>query len=140
MNILNFIIIDKPLRSTKYNLETNMFAMEGEVYIPLETPVPIIQKGVGCVGIGMVSELNITKSSTMIYFSSTKISESAEKAYYDLYRNQISTGNQNMYSNQEDVVIPGLARGMKTTTKSNRNNKPTHKSLMNYGDDDYHWD
>ena len=139
MQILNFIVIDGSLRSFRDG-KGYAFTLSGENYIPLATPIPIIQKGHGCVGIGMVEELNITQTSTTIYFKAEEVSDNSAKAYYNLYRNQISVSSNTDYSGQEDTLIPGMARGIRPSVNINDNSikdkksrrENTHKSLMDY--------
>ena len=146
MDILSFIVIDgKPQYVGEHeNKDVYSHTLEGEVYIPLETPIPIIRRGSGCIGIGLVVELTITKTSTTIVYSMSNISEVNAKAYYDLYRNQATASNTDGY--QEDVVIPGMMRNVgnvpkpKKSGNNKRNSNKSHRSLMDYPsvfDDDY---
>lgn len=141
MNILNFIVIEgKP----QYYGETNdedaySFTAQGECYIPLETPVPIIKRGSGCIGIGLVLQLEITKTSTTIIYTVSDISETNAKAYYDLYRNQATASNSEEYN--EDTIIPGMMRtatSMPRPKKSDydigKRKQNSHKSLLDYDD------
>lgn len=107
MNILNFIVIDDKQHYYDDN-DLYSFTAQGECYIPLETPVPIIRRGIGCIGIGLVAELKITRTSTTIIYSISDISEMSARAYYDLYRNQATASNTEEY--REDVIIPGMMR------------------------------
>lgn len=116
MQIMNFIVVhDKP-KGKKYTVD-------GEVYIPLGRPVPIIQVGVGCIGIGIVQELLMRETATEITFELSKdISKEAKTAYYNLYRNQISTGSssEDKYATQ-DAIIPGAMKNIRNSGSSNVN-------------------
>lgn len=138
MKILNFIVVEG---NPEYYGDVNgedmySFTTQGECYIALETPVPVIKRGKGCIGIGVVTKLTITKTSTTIVYSIADVSEASSKAYYDLYRNQATASNSEEY--QEDVVIPGMMRGTKVTPRPKISDYDTprrpnkHKSLMDY--------
>jgi hypothetical protein len=104
MRVLNFIVLEDKIRKSGFH----DVAVSGEVYIPLETVVPVICKGVGCVGVGVVQRLHISKSSTTIEFElETNISKESKRAYYDLYRNHSSSDYENDPYENSDTVIPG---------------------------------
>ena len=153
MNIMHFIVIDDSLKS-KRMVSSNRYhhTLNGEVYIQPETPVPVIQKGKGCIGIGMVSELRITASSTTIIFEVRETTESNMEAYYALYRNQISVTPSSDSYDESDVIIPGAIRSVsgngsdyKPSKGSNKDiyGEPRRKnrSILDIADDDeeYHW-
>lgn len=108
MNILGFIVVDeRNMRNGK-----NSYTITGENYIPCNTPVPVIAKGKGCIGIGMVNSLLITATSTKIDFTLEKdISKAKKEAYYGLYRNTVTVGNTNDDPYESDTVIPGAMAG-----------------------------
>lgn len=113
MKILNFIEVTRALSDGGYSV-----AVTGECYIPCETPVPVIQKGKKCIGIGIVRSLTITAESTDISFNlSTNVSKEKKQAYYDLYRNNVSaiTNSDDPYENT-DQIIPGAMVGKKNRT------------------------
>ena len=145
MKITNFIVLDDRVgRMSEYRHTVN-----GEVYIPLETSVPVIVKGVGCIGLGMVIEINMTKASTTFTFTMSKVGRDAADAYYSLYKNQISmTDTEDVYD-QSDVIIPGMmASTTKSTPKPKRSSnydsplyegRRSGSSLLDYMEDDPHW-
>lgn len=108
MKVLQFIVIESNHGSGTYE-----HTVTGECYIPCNTPVPIIRKGHGCIGIGVVKSLLITAESTRIEYDSREISKEKKKAYYDLYRNNMSVSDvEDPYANT-DQVIPGAMVGKK---------------------------
>ena len=150
MRITNFIVLDDvPNRKHEYHHTVN-----GEVYIPLETTVPVIQKGYGCIGLGMVTEIVMRKDSTTIIFTMSKVGKDAADAYYSLYKNQVTMSDSNDVYDQSDVVIPGMmASTAKSTPKPKRSSSSNYNSplyggkrynssggsLLDYVEDDPHW-
>ena len=135
MQIATFIVLDDPLKGYS---KTQSRTVNGEVYYPLETPMPIILKGKGCIGIGMVNEMTISTSSTTIVFVASKISDNDANAYYALYRNQVSVSSNtssDLYE-QSDAIIPGM---MTSINRKQHQPEPRrrNRSLMDYVDDDY---
>lgn len=116
MQIKNFIVVDDLEKARR----KGKCAFNGEVYIPIGTSIPVIHKGRGCIGIGVVHQLIISSESTTVSFSlETNISDTSKRAYYDLYRNQNTMSESgDMYDNS-DVVIPG-AIGSISASKSPR--------------------
>ena len=104
MQIKNFIVVDDLDKARR----KGKCAFNGEVYIPIGTAIPVIHKGRGCIGIGVVHQLVISEGSTVVSFSlETEVSENNKCAYYDLYRNQNTMSNNNDMYDNSDVVIPG---------------------------------
>ena len=143
MKFSTFIVVDDPLRGYSRPQERTM---NGEVYFPLETPMPIILKGKGCIGIGMIHKMTITKSSTTIKFEATKINDNDANAYYALYRNQVSVSDNTDSYDQTDVIIPGMVSSVKPR-KANIEDDYDYRRRRNRGildiandDDDFDWD
>lgn len=86
------------------------YTVPGTKVYPLMVPIPVIKKGTGCIGLGMVSAVSMTVDSTTIEFTLTAISTENAKSYYNLYRNVISNSDSDAAYGDEDMVIPGLAR------------------------------
>ena len=148
MKIATFVVVDDKLSSRRGEY---VYTVNGDVIYPLETPLPVIQRGKGCIGVALVNSSTRTKSSTTINFAMSKVSKTEADAYYTLYRNQISMSNseEDAYENASDMVIPGMmtSAGVKPkTTRDNRNSsrtygtKPRSLSDIYEDDDDYHWD
>lgn len=111
MKLLQFIVVDEQLRDGK-----NLFTVTGECYMPVGKQYPVIRRNSGCIGLGTVKSVLITQNSTEIEFNLTRdISKETKKAFYDLYRNNVSVhdSNSDPYENT-DQVIPGA---MVTNTK-----------------------
>lgn len=149
MKFATFIIVDDTLSRNREKCE---FTVNGDVIYPLETPMPVIQKGKGCIGIGYIMSSTRRASSTTITFKLSNCSAEAGRAYYDLYRNQISVSNDvnDAYDNASDMVIPGMMMGaikqkpsFESGPKPSRgNNRRNARSLSDYldDDDDSGWD
>ena len=141
MRVATFIVLDDPLKRSSKEYERTL---NGEVYFPLETPMPIIVKGKGCIGIGMVSELRITKSSTTITFRWSNVNEADANAYYALYRNQVSVSDDNTDPyDQSDAIIPGMMTSVNKKVDYTPDTSPRRRSrgILDIADedDDYHW-
>ena len=142
MELLNFIVIDDTLKSKKIGNGRYSHAVNGMVFIVPGISVPVIEKGSGCVGLGMVEEIRITEASTVITFVCKKVSNDASKAYYDLYRNNASASTSNDVYDQSDVIIPGMmvqAKAPKPPMRRSSGNKSI-TDYVNDMDDDFHWD
>lgn len=98
--------------------------ISGYQILNIDTYVPIIVKGRGCVGMAEVKSLLFTKDTTSVRFNFYNVNSKEEgKAYYDLYRNSVN-GDED-YENSQDTVIPGIA-----------GNKRLTSSIFNEDDDD----
>jgi len=146
MKFMNFIVVNEKIHPDDWNRVT--FTVSGEVYIKPEVPVPVIYAGKGCLGIGTVKQLLLTETSTDITFEFAEVGEDARKAYYSLYRNQVSSSSDDGdYESQTDVIIPGAIGSKKSSTRSYSSsggdyNRPRRsKSLSDFMDDDgdTHW-
>lgn len=120
MKILNFIVTDQPIKRGR-----NEYTVLGECFIQCETPIPVITKNRGCVGLGIVKEFTVSKHSTTIKFNLEKdISQDSKKAYYDLYRTSISVNedSNDPYENT-DTIIPGAIAGSGGRVQSHLSNR-----------------
>ena len=141
MKFATFIVVDDTL--LKRHGEVS-FTVNGDVIYPLETPMPVIRKGTGCIGVGMIKSSTRSKSATTITFILSKCNEESARAYYDLYRNQISISpnTDDVYDAASDMVIPGMmaSAGIKPKVSSDnyrpRRKKESHTSLTDYLNDD----
>lgn len=134
MKIANFIVVDDYKRIKNGGVCEH--SVNGTVLYPLDTPIPIIQKRSGCIGIGMVTEITMSSSSTRIVFSVSKVNDDDANAYYKLYQNQVSVSNDDdSYDAAGDMVIPGMMVG-KTPRPSIRNShessRPRSSSLSDF--------
>ena len=109
MKFATFIVVDDTFKKR----EKCNFTVNGDVIYPLGTPMPVIVKGSGCIGVGIVVSSTRNGSSTSITFKLSKTDNASASAYYDLYRNQISvsTDSEDAYENASDMVIPGMMAG-----------------------------
>ena len=135
MQVMNFIVVHDKIKGRN----SVSYTVDGEVYIPIGKPVPIIQVGIGCIGIGTVRELLMRETATEITFDVSKdISKEAKIAYYNLYRNQISSGgsSEDRYATQ-DAIIPGAMRGLRNSggpnTQSNSRFETSGDFVPDYG-------
>lgn len=132
MRISNFIVVDDYKRIK--NGSTFLHSVNGTVIYPLETPLPIIQKGNGCIGIGMISEIVMSSSSTRITFTVSKVNSDDADAYYRLYQNQVSVSNDtDGYDVGADMVIPGMMASQPKVTKRGYDSpRPKSRSLSDF--------
>lgn len=143
MRIASFIVVDDYKRIKSGGICEH--TVNGTVLYPLETSLPIIQKGKGCIGLGMVSETTMTTSSTRIVFRVSRVNDDDAKAYYRLYQNQVSTSNdEDVYDASSDMVIPGMLTSSRhpkiSSDRYETSSRHRSKSLSDYmrdNDDDY---
>lgn len=104
MKLNSCIVVDQKVRRGE-----NRWTVTGTCLYPLETSLPVILKGKGCIGVAMISKLEITAESTTIYFDMKGVSEADSRAYYNLYRNQMSSSAyvEDPYDT-DDQLIPGI--------------------------------
>ena len=113
----NYLVLEanSPSLSDLRNGKYWMYAVSGAKIYPLEISIPIIRKGEGCIGLAVINEMTINANSTVVVFTVHKCDSYQAKVYYNLYRNNLSMGNNasdDAYENAEDMVIPGLVRGV----------------------------
>ena len=142
MKFNTFIVVDDTLKkNTRDN--TCTFTVNGDVIYPIGVPMPVIRKGKGCVGVGIIISSTRNGTSTSITFTISNVNDASAKAYYSLYQNNISVSNDSddAYENASDMIIPGMiANVSKTSKKSNNSRRSGRSSLSDYlEDDDYHW-
>lgn len=142
MKFATFIVVDDTFKKR----EKSNFTVNGDVIYPLGTPMPVILKGSGCIGVGIVLESTRKGSSTSITFKLSKTDKASADAYYDLYRNQISVSSdasEDAYDNAADMVIPGMMAGANIKPKLSEDDRgrSRKRSLSDFmdDDDDYHW-
>ena len=140
MKFTTFIVVDDTFKKR----EKCNFTVNGDVIYPLGTPMPVIVKGSGCIGVGIVLSSTRNGSSTSITFKLSKTDNASANAYYDLYRNQISVSSDSddAYENASDMVIPGMMAGATVKPKLSDDDRirTRKRSLSDFmEDDDYHW-
>lgn len=127
MKILQFIVVEENMRNGR-----NKYTVSGECYLPCGTTFPVIQKGKGCIGLGMVKSLYITQTTTEIEFDlSREISKEKKNAYYDLYRNVLSTSKTDDPYGDSDQIIPGAMMG-RTKSRSESPRERGLSDMLNY--------
>jgi hypothetical protein len=146
MKFSTFVVLDSEtsLSSIRESRNSYEYTDQGAIIYPLDTPLPIIRSGSGCIGIAVISRVNMTSSSTTISFSVTQIDQASAKAYYGLYKNTASmnqSSTDDVYSNSADVVIPGLIKPqsskIKTPKRYNQRNDSLSRSSGISDYDDY---
>lgn len=151
MEIGNFIIIDDNAKRFKANDEMFIHTVNGALFMPVNVTLPVIRKGHGCIGVGVVKELRITSEVTTMYFTIHSCTTEAGRAYYDLYRNQLTTSASaldDVYDNT-DVIIPGAMQNVRPISgqpkvgfEPDYNRHRGYSSLSDFDSldsDDVHW-
>lgn len=150
MKFSTFIVVDDTMTRNK---ETFTFTVSGDVIYPLETAIPVIKKGSGCIGIAIIKFSTRSATSTTITFKMSKCSTEDSRAYYNLYRNQISLSSdtEDSYENASDMIIPGMMTSAsikptiesnsKHNTRSSRRNNSSLSDMLYDDDEDFpHWE
>lgn len=133
---LGSISIRSSRREDEYAYSNN-----GTLIYPIGIAVPVIRRGTGCIGVGVISEVILTATTTKITFTfNDQISESDKRAFYSLYRNQVSMEggvNRDIYDASEDVVIPGAIGSININSSEPKPRKGRgQKASFNYYPDD----
>lgn len=80
----------------------------------METPNPVIVRGIGCIGYAIIEEITFTRNgSTKVLFTLKPISKGTAEAAYTLYNNQAPE------SDDFTAKVPGVYQS-KTTGKADR--------------------
>lgn len=139
----NYIVISKGSSLDDYKTKNGYeYTIEGAKIYPLETALPIIIQGSGCVGVGWITRYIVTTTSTTISFDKLIFNKpEVLEAYYNLYKAVASNDE-----NSEDVIIPGLKKKKERAPKnkfrvdndsySRSSNKKFIDSLDDIDDDD----
>jgi len=122
IQLSQYILVDKNVRMKE--LKTNggllQYTNNGTKLYPLGIYLPVIRKGEGCIGLGIVRQITINETTTKITFEYiSEISTADAKAYYTLYRGQISMAqdsSSDIYDNAEDTFIPGAINSLNLNT------------------------
>jgi len=104
----SFLVVEKS-RTTFQNGRQYDVALTGTRLYNLDSYVPVIIKGTGCIGLAGITGIQLTADSTIVIFTFSALRDEKEKQiYYNLYRNNISNNNSGDYEDAKDMVIPGL--------------------------------
>ena len=141
MELRMFLVIDsnvniKSLRTSRGSGGSiYAYTNQGTLIYPFESPVPIIKRGVGCVGVAVVLETHTTSTKTTVEFTMTEVSAQDGMAYFNLYKNTVgmsNTGNGDVYENAEDMIIPGAMAGMTTQKPISKGNTRNNNRGSSY--------
>lgn len=104
----NFIVInDGNLKEYSRGRAKYQWTENGAVIYPIMVGIPIIEvKSRSCVGLGIVTNINIDENHTTIDFEFQQIGPVPAKAYFDLYM-QLKSMTVTESAYDSDVFIPG---------------------------------
>lgn len=167
LSIMQFIVIDSGIDINDLYISGGGYREEAELYsytnsgnhiYPLGVFLPVIKRGHGCIGMGIVRTIVMTENSTQVEFEYTKtVNPQHAQAYYSLYRGQVSMGNSSsgdIYESSEDMLIPGAMATMgikpnltpkKKNKKKSSSNNVTHSEINSklypedYDDEEDYW-
>ena len=113
----NFLVVDdrRLLSKRKYKYTSG-------VLMPIGEDIPVIVKGKGCVGVTKVESVYIDETGTTVTFGSVaEIGDTEAKAYYNLYRSNVTvskrSSSNDMDDDYEDQHIPGMFRPRNTDAR-----------------------
>ena len=144
LRLSNFIVTDSG--SVSRHHPHNTTEMDVCMIVPLDQPLPVIVRGQGCIGLGVVTSITLTPTGTVIKFDlDDSISDNEAKAYYNLYRNQASSSSGGDRYSSADTVIPGAIsslgnnRSVKSSGKKKKHRGSSNGDgcLLDYMDGDY---
>lgn len=121
INVSNFIVITDGKLYDYRNRGKNGYVWTDNGYIvyPVGIAIPVIEtRSRKCVGLGVISDIHVTDTTTSIKFEVVELDASTEKAYYNLYM-QIKSMDNSESSYDTDVYIPG-AMGLNPANKNSR--------------------
>lgn len=135
LKFASFLVIQtstyKNLRGLSRPNVSDTFEMSGSVILPMDTAVPVICPGTGCVGLADIKEITLKSSGlTRVTFTLKPISKNMAEAAYALYNN---TTVANSSYDDEDMTAPGMYRG---STKVNKKSGGSLFDFNNRDDDD----
>ncbi len=126
--LTQYILIDKNVRMKELKKSGGLlqYTNNGTKLYPLGIYLPVIRKGEGCIGLGIVRQVTMTETTTRISFEYiSEISVADAKAYYSLYRGQISMtqdSSADIYDNVDDMFIPGAVSSVNINASRPGNN------------------
>lgn len=118
MKVSNFITMSEKeyRRSGATAGETLEITLSNHQLFDMSTLVPVIVRGVGCIGYAEINQIVLTKNgSTKVEFYLKGMSEKSKEAAYILYTNQAATGD-----NANETMIPGIYQSRTTGPKNDR--------------------
>lgn len=98
------------------------FTTEDRKIYDLDKPVPIIVKGVDCVGLAKVRSFTVFDDRTTVTFEFNTISKQTGAAAYKLWTNENAFNDSEIYG---DEAVPGVYRSR--TADLNKPSKPKRK-------------
>lgn len=103
MTIEYMIIVDQ-----KVTGESSRITVTGQRIYPIKKPLPLILKGVGCIGIATVTQYLVMEDSTRVEFTvNTNISKNTSNALYALYQQRSMDNSDDEDPYDTDTFIPG---------------------------------
>ena len=103
------------------------FTTEDRKIYDLDKPVPIIVKGVDCIGLAKVKSFTVYDNKTTVTFEFRSISKSTGKAAYALWTNDNAFGDGAIYG---DEAVPGVYRSR--TADLNNHPKRSKSHIPDY--------
>lgn len=140
IQIQQFVVIDgsQALEDIKIGKRDYKYTVNGAKIYPIGGILPLIRKGHGCLGLVNVTKITITETITTVEF--TMVEEGKYPAFYELYRNQITSSADSSSDSYDeyDQIVPGAF----TATRSNESKvvkkakKNKYNSVSAYINDD----
>lgn len=135
----SFIVIPKNSSVNQFRNGRNTFEYSdnGMIIYPIGV-APVIQKGVGCIGIATISSFTVKQDMTTVRFEYRQLGNSPRdkslaEAYYSLYRNNLNMNTAQDDYSSEDVFIPGA---MTSPISAKKTGKIRDTSMRGFGRDD----
>lgn len=134
MEFKSFLVLrDKP---DCYDGETEEVTVKGQQIFNIGNLVPIIQSGKGCVGNALIKQITINETTTTVTYIYSEVGKDLAKAYYSLYRNDVSmqrnSGSSDIYDN-DDMIIPGaFGRSVEPKPAKGRERRGSGFNLSDY--------
>lgn len=138
MILSNFIVLESNPHAGYSEEEEISYTLSGQYLFPIDTSLPVIVRGKGCIGLGIIRSITLTADMTTIDFEIAKATKEEKKVFYSLYQSVSAGGtiSSDPYENT-DVLIPG-AMGSRKSTDTRNYDRPTYRSntsLSSYLDD-----
>lgn len=108
--------------------EMDFTSSDAKIY-DLEKPVPIIVKGVDCVGVADIKSFTVYPDKTTVTFVFRSISKTTAKAAYTLWANDNALSDGGLYG---DEAVPGVYRARTAEASKLHETSPRKRDIPDF--------
>ena len=131
IEISNYLVMaEKSFRALDmHNDEEITFTSSDAKIFDLEKPVPIIVKGVDCVGLADIKSFTVYPDKTTVVFIFRTVSKTTSKAAYTLWANDNALSDGGLYG---DEAVPGVYRSRTADAENLHASRPSKRDIPDF--------